>query len=238
MASEATAKRGTEKPESAPPASSPTPVAEVPLFAPLRDLDKRGRIVLGALILLANLPLIHYAFRHGMREMPTTTTIPFADDFNRDDVGPNYWSTGGDWRIEGGELHAPGTRNNPLWLQAALPHDVAIDFDVRRVSAEGELKFDLFGDGSVHLAFTPGHTAGHMSVICRLAERDFVIGGDAMYFLDQLEGELAPPPRPFDAHNFRRSLQELRLFHRQFPEALITPGHDPGFYAKLGSRYE
>ena len=98
--------------------------------------------------------------------------------------------------------------------------------------------FDLFGDGSIHLAFTPGHTAGHISVICRLAKRDFVIGGDAMYFLAQLEGEVALPPRPFDAHNFRRSLQELRLFHRQFPEALITPGHDPDFYAKLGSRYE
>lgn len=98
--------------------------------------------------------------------------------------------------------------------------------------------FDLFGDGSVRLAFTPGHTAGHMSVICRLAKHDFVIGGDATYFLGQLEGSEPLPPRPFDAHNYRRSLQELRLFHRQFPEALITPGHDPGFYAKLGSRYE
>ena len=29
--------------------------------------------------------------------------------------------------------------------------------------------FDLFGDGSVRLAFTPGHSAGHMSVIARLA---------------------------------------------------------------------
>ena len=28
--------------------------------------------------------------------------------------------------------------------------------------------FDLFGDGSVRLAYTPGHSAGHTSVICRL----------------------------------------------------------------------
>ncbi|HET7443119.1 MAG TPA: N-acyl homoserine lactonase family protein [Solirubrobacterales bacterium] len=98
--------------------------------------------------------------------------------------------------------------------------------------------FDLFGDGSVRLAFTPGHSAGHTSVICRLAERDFVIGGDAMYLLDQLLGKAALPPRPEDAHNFRRSLQELKLFHSQFPDAVITPGHDPDFFARIEQRYE
>jgi N-acyl homoserine lactone hydrolase len=98
--------------------------------------------------------------------------------------------------------------------------------------------FDLFGDGSVRLASTPGHSAGHMSVVCRLRQSDFVIGGDAMYVAAQLDGEAALPPRPFDAHNFRRSLQELRLFRRQYPDAIITPGHDPEFYARLASRYE
>jgi glyoxylase-like metal-dependent hydrolase (beta-lactamase superfamily II) len=98
--------------------------------------------------------------------------------------------------------------------------------------------FDLLGDGSVRLAYTPGHSAGHTSVICRLAQDDFVIGGDAMYMAAQLDGDAALPPRPFDAHNFRRSLQELRLFHGQFPNAVITPGHDPEFYAKLKPRYE
>ncbi len=98
--------------------------------------------------------------------------------------------------------------------------------------------FDLFGDGSIRLAFTPGHSAGHVSVIARLERHDFVIGGDAMYLLDQLEGTAALPPRPYDAHNFRRSLQELRLFHSQYPEATITPGHDPEFYSRVDQRYE
>jgi N-acyl homoserine lactone hydrolase len=98
--------------------------------------------------------------------------------------------------------------------------------------------FDLFGDGAVRLAFTPGHSAGHISVIAHLAQRDFVIGGDAMYMLAQLEREAAMPPHPFDAHNFRRSLQELRLFHSQFPDVVITPGHDPEFYSRIRPRYE
>jgi glyoxylase-like metal-dependent hydrolase (beta-lactamase superfamily II) len=41
--------------------------------------------------------------------------------------------------------------------------------------------FNLFGDGSLRLAHTPGHSAGHMSVICRLSKRDFVIDGDCFY---------------------------------------------------------
>ena len=97
----------------------------------------------------------------------------------------------------------------------------AVDFDGDSVSSYATFgrTFDLFGDGSVRLAFTPGHSAGHCSVVCRLADDDFVIGGDAVYMLGQLEGREPLPPRPFDAHKMRRSVQELRLFHAQFPGA-------------------
>lgn len=97
--------------------------------------------------------------------------------------------------------------------------------------------FDLFGDGSVRLAFTPGHSLGHQSVICRLGERDLVIAGDAIYTLAQLD-DAPPPPRPADPHTWRRSLQELRLFQRQYPQAVIIPGHDPEVWAGLDRRYE
>jgi N-acyl homoserine lactone hydrolase len=115
-----------------------------------------------------------------------------------------------------------------------------VDFDRDNIDSYASFgrSFDLFGDGSIHLAFTPGHSAGHMSVVCRLAEHDFVIAGDTMYVLSQLDGSEPGPPRPHDAHNFRRSLQELRLFHRQFPEAVIAPSHDPDFFAGIERRYE
>jgi glyoxylase-like metal-dependent hydrolase (beta-lactamase superfamily II) len=115
-----------------------------------------------------------------------------------------------------------------------------VDFDRTDIGSYATFgrTFDLLGDGSVRLAFTPGHSAGHMSVIARLARRDFVIGGDAVYMASQLDGSEPGPPRPQDAHNLRRSLQELRLFRRQFPDAVITPGHDPEFYARIEARYE
>jgi N-acyl homoserine lactone hydrolase len=115
-----------------------------------------------------------------------------------------------------------------------------VDFDRASVGSYASFArtFDLFGDGSIRLAFTPGHSAGHVSIVCRLAQRDFVIGGDAIYLSGQLDGSVAPPPRPQDAHNLRRSMQELRLLHSQFPDAVITPGHDPEFYSRIERRYE
>ena len=115
-----------------------------------------------------------------------------------------------------------------------------VDFDRGGIDSYASFArcFDLFGDGSIRLAYTPGHSAGHMSVIAHLAERDFVIGGDATYTQGQLDGSAPLAPRPFDAHNYRRSLQELKLFRREYPDAIVTPGHDPSFFEKLGDRYE
>lgn len=115
-----------------------------------------------------------------------------------------------------------------------------VDFDRADVDSYATFgrSFDLFGDGSVRLAYTPGHSAGHISVVARLREHDFVIGGDVVYTAAQLDGTAPLAPRPFDRHNYMRSLQELRLFRREFPSAIVTPGHDPSFYEQLGDRYD
>ncbi len=142
------------------------------------------------------------------------------------------------------EWNEATTVTRPLF-QGYRPEHYDYVFDYRTLDFERGIEsystfgrtFDLFGDGSVRLAFTPGHSAGHQSVICRLRDRDLVIAGDAIYKLAQLES--APgPPRPFDAHTFNRSLQELRLFKRQFPQAVIIPGHDPEVWPTLKARYE
>ena len=115
-----------------------------------------------------------------------------------------------------------------------------VDFDRGGIDSYATFgrTFDLLGDGSIRLAYTPGHSAGHMSVICHLSKRDFVIGGDTTYMQAQLDGDAPLAPRPFDAHNYRRSLQELKLFKREYPDAIVTPGHDPEFFAGLSALYE
>jgi glyoxylase-like metal-dependent hydrolase (beta-lactamase superfamily II) len=143
------------------------------------------------------------------------------------------------------EWVAATTTGRPL-LHAYRPSHYDYAFDYRTLSYDSERigsyasfgrTFDLFGDGSVRLAATPGHSAGHQSVICRLADRDLVIAGDAIYTLGQLD-DAPEPPRPFDRHNWRRSRQELRLFRDQYPQAVIVPGHDPRHWATLAKRFE
>jgi glyoxylase-like metal-dependent hydrolase (beta-lactamase superfamily II) len=143
------------------------------------------------------------------------------------------------------EWEAATTGQNPFF-HGYRPAQYDYAFDYRTIDFDGPTvgsyasfgrTFDLFGDGSVRLAYTPGHSAGHQSVICRLRDRDLVIAGDAIYTLAQL-ADAPPPPRPEDPHTWRRSVQELRLFQRQYPQAVIIPGHDPRTWAEHKRRYE
>lgn len=147
--------------------------------------------------------------------------------------------------VTGAEWEAATTDLRPL-LRGYRPAHYDYVFDYRTLSYEGEgitsystfgRTFDLFGDGSVRLASTPGHSAGHQSVICHLRDRDLVIAGDAIYTFGQL-ADAPEPPRPVDRHKWRRSVQELRHFHSQYPQAVIIPGHDPEHWATLERRYE
>ena len=114
-----------------------------------------------------------------------------------------------------------------------------VDFDGDAIDSYGPFgrTFDLFGDGSVRIAFTPGHSAGHCSVLLRLPRRDFVVLGDVAYTWRQLQG--GPEPlRPVDRHNWRRSLHEVQAYINAYPYALVVPSHDPEFFAKLDARYD
>jgi glyoxylase-like metal-dependent hydrolase (beta-lactamase superfamily II) len=97
--------------------------------------------------------------------------------------------------------------------------------------------YDLFGDGSVRLVATPGHTHGHQSVILRLREREALVTGDAIYYLRTLDDERRGWVMA-DEHRWRRSIGEIRLYRRENPDALIIPGHDPEEWALLLPRYD
>ena len=97
--------------------------------------------------------------------------------------------------------------------------------------------YDLFGDGSVRLVATPGHTHGHQSVIVRLRDREALLTGDATYFLRTIDDERRGWVMA-DEHKWHRSVGEIRLYRRENPDALIIPGHDPEVWAGLAPRYE
>ena len=107
-----------------------------------------------------------------------SATLPFRDDYaDPATVAKNYFSTGGLWRVEtqmqGSWLLSPGVKNNPLWLKASLPNDVAVEFDVKSMSPEGDIKMEIFGDGSDHASgyvLIHGGWNNSISIIARLDE--------------------------------------------------------------------
>lgn len=106
----------------------------------------RSLLVIGAIVLVLNLPILHYAFFR--RAAPVTAQVPWSDDFSDGNkLAQHYWSPGGQWRIVNGELLEPGVKSNPLWLQATLPHDVAVDVDVRALGPEADMRVEIFGSG-------------------------------------------------------------------------------------------
>lgn len=87
-----------------------------------------------------------------------------SDDFEREDLGDLWHNTGASWRIVDGRLNIRNARNRPLWLRRTLPRDVRIEFDVRSESPEGDIKVEIFGDGSSR-ATTESYTATSYVVI-------------------------------------------------------------------------
>jgi N-acyl homoserine lactone hydrolase len=97
---------------------------------------------------------------------------------------------------------------------------------------------DLFGDGSVRLLSTPGHTKGHMSVLLRLRSgRELLLAGDAAYSRRTIDEELLPTFCD-DPHRFMRSLREIRRYLELTPSALAVCGHDPDSWPQVRDRYD
>jgi glyoxylase-like metal-dependent hydrolase (beta-lactamase superfamily II) len=115
----------------------------------------------------------------------------------------------------------------------------AIDYESPAIDSFGTFGagVDLFGDGSVRLLSTPGHTEGHQSLLVRLQGREALIVGDAAYTRRGIEEETIPLVMS-DEHRFRRSLREIRRFVERTPGLVVIPGHDPETWPSLDVVYE
>ncbi|MEM7158235.1 MAG: hypothetical protein AAF799_35675 [Myxococcota bacterium] len=73
--------------------------------------------------------------------------VLFRDDFERAELGPDWVQTGPGAVIESGVLKLENLENHPVWLARELPDDVRIEFDAWATTEEGDVKFELAGDG-------------------------------------------------------------------------------------------
>jgi len=160
-----------------------TRIAKHPFLAP------RIAIPLLALIAVVQLPFLHALFRG---DRPVKTALPYENRFDRASLGEEWWSNGGDWRIVDGQLYSPGVGNNPLWLMARLPADVRAEFDVRSEGADGDVKWEMFGDGRNHSTGYVFIFGGWHNRECRIAKLD-----EHALTREELRGQLATLARPY-----------------------------------------
>jgi len=113
-----------------------------------------------------------------------------------------------------------------------LPGPIRMEqLDLERGEAHGPFSstLDLLGDGSVRLISTPGHSAGHLSV---LVDDRALIVGDAVYTLSSLEsGDL--PWKTHDDERYLETVRELQAFRRERPDAVVAPTHDEHAWKSL-----
>jgi len=84
---------------------------------------------------------------------------------------------------------------------------------------------DVFGDGSVLLFPTPGHTPGHQSMSVRVSpDRAFVMAADACYSQEHMDRELLPGA-VWDPGQMIESMRRLRSLGQRAGTQLVY-GHD------------
>jgi glyoxylase-like metal-dependent hydrolase (beta-lactamase superfamily II) len=101
-----------------------------------------------------------------------------------------------------------------------------LDFHAARAMPPFDAAIDLFGDGLLWALATPGHSAGHVSYLARTGSGPMLITGDAAAYHEQLAHRIRPTPGVYDQAAAIRSLGALAAFTRQFPRAIVAPGHD------------
>ena len=112
---------------------------------------------------------------------------------------------------------------------------IRADYDrpeLRWQTIEGDT--DLFGDGLIRLIETPGHAAGHMSLLIDLADTGRVlITADASDNLAQWEGR--SHVRAF--HSRADAARSMRRLHELADEtgAMVVFGHDADNWAQFGT---
>src|SRR5450432_3611109 len=72
---------------------------------------------------------------------------PFADTFERAELGADWNQTGSGWAIKEGRLCVSDAKNHPAWLRRRLPTNARIEFEASSSSPDGDLKAEAWGDG-------------------------------------------------------------------------------------------
>ena len=179
--------------------------------------------------------------KRGLFETSDAITVV---DLKGERLDPQVWhNTGGEatWSLQSGVIRSDGATNRPLWLMSPrLQSHVRVEFKARTLSEQGELRFEIFGDGEHHesgyvLVFGAW---GHMAhIIARMDEHWSDAGATGVELTEQARSmtlkDVTVEPGRWYAMSIVRTDAELRWFvdgelllSYLDPEPLSGVGHD------------
>lgn len=97
------------------------------------------------------------------------------------------------------------------------------------VEVDGDL--DIFGDGSVVMLRTPGHTPGHHSLLVRLQSRNLILSGDLWHFAASVATNAVPTFNTDRAETLASQDRLNQMIKNLHAELII--GHEAADVAKL-----
>jgi glyoxylase-like metal-dependent hydrolase (beta-lactamase superfamily II) len=119
--------------------------------------------------------------------------------------------------------------HNPDWFSKGAYIRADFDrpgIDWKFLGGEYTDDYDLFGDGSIRMIFTPGHSPGHQSFLVTLPNTGPVLLTiDAAYTIDHWN-DLALPGLVCSSVDAARSVHKLRKIAKD-TGAMVVTGHDP-----------
>src|ERR671922_1002121 len=153
---------------------------------------------------------------------PDDITCVVNSHLHFDHCGGNEFFPDATFLVQRPELEAA---RRPGFVPSYNPSPIDFDHPLDYQMIDGE--HDVFGDGSVVLLPTYGHTPGHQSLLVRAGKgAHLVCASDACYTRENMDRDVLPRIL-WDAAVMRDSLATLRKLRDQ-AGATMFYGHDPG----------
>jgi N-acyl homoserine lactone hydrolase len=160
---------------------------------------------------------------------PDDVTRVANSHFHFDHCGGNEFFPRSTFLVQRAELEAA---RDPAILAQKRYTPSQQDFDHPLPYQPVDEEHDVFGDGTVVLVPTYGHTPGHQSLRVRAGKgTDLVLTADACYTRENMDRDLLPGVL-WDAGEMSRSLARLREL-RDREGATVIYGHDPAQWREL-----
>jgi hypothetical protein len=169
----------------------------------------------------------------------------FVDDFERQELGPDWRATSPAWRISAGRLCVSNAKNHPAWLKRRLPLNAQVEFDAISSSPDGDIKSEIWGDGRSAAAGTSYDDAtSYIAVFGGWRNQFHVLARLDEHASDRKQRELVADTNDFkrlrvnadqlyhfklerrDGKTLRWWVDDIEILAYADPKPLSGPGHE------------